>query len=455
MYASNCSRIEDINVVFNVAVQKIRWILGGKDQMSATLQTLATRIFILAINLATGVITARGLGADGRGIQAALLIWPSLLAFLATLGIPSSITYNLKKYPEKKSSLITTSIILSAIFGVIAMGVGILFIPRWLHQYPSGVIANAQCFMLFTPIILISLTLTSILESRYDFSFSNLSRYVVVLATLGTLLVLVTTGVASPVNFALAYTAPSIPMIFLLARRVIEPVGWTINGFFESCRLIAHYGFRSYGIDLLGTLSAQTGAVLVAGILSPRDLGFYSVTLGVARMLNILQSSVVSTVFPRIAAQPIPKILKIVGQASRISFMGLLALILITGYFAPLLLQFVYGKDFVTASWLFRIFLVETLFHCVTWLLAQAFMAAGQPGIVTVVQATGLVAAVPITIWLTPIYGIEGAGFALLLSTLVRFVLTISCFPLMLKSRPPNIFFHPDDLVFIRNKLKI
>jgi enterobacterial common antigen flippase len=441
--------------VLNVAVQKIRWILDGKDQTSATLQTLATRIFILGINLATGVITARGLGADGRGIQAALLIWPSLLAFLATLGIPSSITYNLKKYPEKKASLITTSIILSAVFGVIGMGVGILFIPIWLHKYPDEVILNAQLFMLFSPIVLVSLTLTSILESRYDFSFSNVSKYVPGLMTLLALLFFLLTGSSSPINFALAYAMPSIPVVFMLIRRVIQPVGWTLKDFWESSKLIANYGVRSYGIDLLGTLSAQAGAVLVAGILSPRDLGFYSVTLGVARMLNILQSSVVSTVFPRIAAQPTPQILKILGQASRVSFMGLFILILITGYFSSFLLQFVYGKDFISASWLFRIFLVETLFHCITWLLAQAFMAAGQPGVVTVVQATGLVAAIPLTIWLTPIYGIEGAGLALLLSTLVRFVLTMACFPLKLKSRPPNLFFHPDDLTFVMDKLKI
>ena len=69
----------------------VRWVLQGRGATAATLQTALARVLILAINMGTGIITARFLGPQGRGEQAAIILWPQLLAYLMTLGLPAAL----------------------------------------------------------------------------------------------------------------------------------------------------------------------------------------------------------------------------------------------------------------------------------------------------------------------------------------------------------------------------
>ena len=161
----------------------ITWIWQGHSSTAAIIQTFASKILILATNIATGIITARFLGPEGRGEQAAMILWPQFLAYTLTLGIPSALQYNLKRYPEQKSQLLSASLLMGTILGILATCIGILFIPRWLSQYPSDVIRFAQYFMLVAPLSLISVTLAAALEAEGEFSLANRLRYLSPLLT--------------------------------------------------------------------------------------------------------------------------------------------------------------------------------------------------------------------------------------------------------------------------------
>jgi O-antigen/teichoic acid export membrane protein len=78
--------------------------------------------------------------------------------------------------------------------------------------------------------------------------------------------------------------------------------------------------------------------------------------------------------------------------------------------------------------------------------MAQAFMAMGRPGTVTLLQALGLSLSVPLMLLLIPRFGVAGAATALLLSTIARAIFLLTGFRLFLKSRPPNVIPRPADL---------
>jgi hypothetical protein len=46
---------------------------------------------LLVVNLATGIIVARGLAPTGRGEQAAMSVWPTTLSFLFLVSLPTSL----------------------------------------------------------------------------------------------------------------------------------------------------------------------------------------------------------------------------------------------------------------------------------------------------------------------------------------------------------------------------
>ncbi|HEX9002882.1 MAG TPA: polysaccharide biosynthesis protein, partial [Blastocatellia bacterium] len=81
-------------------ISKLQRVGGGRSGLSAVLQSLVVKLLVVAINTATGIITARMLRPDGRGELAAMILWPVFLANALTLGVPSSLVYNLRREPE-------------------------------------------------------------------------------------------------------------------------------------------------------------------------------------------------------------------------------------------------------------------------------------------------------------------------------------------------------------------
>jgi enterobacterial common antigen flippase len=217
-------------------------------------------------------------------------------------------------------------------------------------------------------------------------------------------------------------------------------------------RRLLNYGLRSYGVDLLGALALQVDQVLVIGFLNPAAMGTYVVALSLSRMLNVFQTSIVAVLFPKAAAQPLKEVIALTGQAARLTTM----LTLIVGLFiiaiGPFLLRLLYGAEFVGAATVLYVLVIEVVLAGTTLVLAQAFMALGRPGIVTVLQGVGLGLSVPLMLWLIPSLGLVGAGLSLLGSTIARLFFILSCYPLLLKVPPPSLLVTKEDFRFLKQK---
>lgn len=435
--------------VFN----SINWILKGRSGTAAALQTLGARVFILGMNVATGIITARNLGPQGRGEQSAMILWYVFLANTLTLGIPSALVYNFKRYPEEKSRFFSAALLVGTGASLVAIVVGVVCMPWWLSQYSAEVIRAARLFMLFTPIALIQLIILAALEASGDFSASNRLRLLIPFITLAALIVLAATKTLTPFTSSLAYTLNGVPVFFwTLARlwKLLQP-RWQEIG--TSSKQLLNYGLRSYGVDLLTALSGQIDQVLVVSFLAPVAMGTYVVALSLSRILNVFQLSIVAVLFPKAAARPLEEVISLTGRSARLTT----AITLIVGIFiimlGPFLLQLLYGPEFVEASSLLSILVIEVVLGGTTVVLAQAFMALGRPGVVTILQATGLSLSIPLMMWLIPTFELVGAGIALLASTIIRLIFILICYPLLLKVRSPSLLLTKEDLLYLKSRL--
>lgn len=434
----------------NVA-KSVRWILQGRSATAATLQTMLSRMLILAINIGTGVITARFLGPQGRGEQAAIILWPQFLSSLMTLGLPAALRYNIKRYPEDKSELFSAALLLSMALGILASLIGIVFVPYWLgHQYSGEVIEFAQWFMITAPVGVFWANMLAALEATDDFSTANQGQYLTPLLILGMLVALLLARSLTPFTTSLAYILAGLPIFFWILHRLWKRFRPKWHNLGEQYKRLLNYGLRAYGIDILGTLGNQVDQALVIGFLEPAAMGMYVVALSLSRMLDVFQSSIITVLFPKTAARPLEEVIAITGRAARIgialSILAALGAMLVV----PTLLHLLYGSKFMGALPVFRILAVEVVIGGVTWILAQAFMALGRPGTVTIMQAIGLGLTVPLMLVTIPAYGLIGAGLALLCSTIIRFIFMLGSYPLILKVRPPNLLITRDDLHFLQ-----
>jgi O-antigen/teichoic acid export membrane protein len=137
--------------------------------------------------------------------------------------------------------------------------------------------------------------------------------------------------------------------------------------------------------------------------------------------------------FPKAAGAPVDAVIAMTGRAARLSTIVAAACALLPVAFGPILIRLVYGSAYGAAVSALRILVMEVVLAGLTYVLAQAFMALGRPGVVTLLQAAGLAISVPLMLWWIPRFGIAGAALALLCSTAARLLLVMTALKVMFR----------------------
>jgi O-antigen/teichoic acid export membrane protein len=446
--------IASVEVDDDTAVGAVPVAEKGHRSSWAVLQTVVGGAIILLLNASTGILTARALLPAGRGELAAMILWPLFLAYLTSLGIPRSLIYFLRNRKEERLRLIPTGLIASLLLGCIAGVGGTFFLPFWLHNYSRELIRASQFFLLTTPVFALIETGRAVLEAAGSFLASNIVRVSQPAATLAMLLYLLAVHHLTPVTAAFVYVFATVPTLFIVLSQVRHLVDGSWRMEVASCRLLLSYGVRSYGIDILGALAAQLDQVLVIRMLAPAAMGIYGVTLSLSRMLSLFQASVATVLFPRASGRTADDILSMTEFSTRVSTLITGACAVVAALLGPFMLKLLYGREYSGASFTLDILLVEVTFSGAVYVLAQAYMALGRPGMVTIMQGIGLSLIVPMMLILIPRWGINGAAAALLASTIARFLFVYFGFGFILKSPRPDLFPRLSDIQIILLRLK-
>lgn len=428
-------------------------LLRGGNSATAVLLAVASRFLVVAANTATGVITARALQPQGRGEMAALILWPIFWSSALTLGLPSALIFNLKRAPERESQLLGAALWMGLWMGLLAAIAGIVMMPVLLSGYASETIQAARLIMLHSPLCLLILIARAALEARGDFRGSNATWLVTPLLALVGLSVMAMTGRLTPLRAALAYVFNGFPVYLWLAVRLWQLYRPGLRGWLRSSGELIRYGIRAYGVDLLAAMAQQIDQVMLVGLLAPAALGAYVVASSLARMLQLFQQAFVMVLFPKAASLPAEEVVALTGRAVRVST-GLTALAgAVVALCGPWLLGFLYGADFVAASGLLRLLVLDATLSSATFVLGQAFMALGRPGVVTVLQGAGLAFCAMFMPTCIAKFGLPGAGLALVCGSAIRLCLMLFSFPRLLQQRAPRLLAGRDDLNFLWRKL--
>jgi O-antigen/teichoic acid export membrane protein len=424
----------------------------GSKQLSSTsafVQSAGAKLLTIGLNAATGILTARALAPAGRGELSAMILWYIFLASVFSLGIPSALTYRLRRHPEQVSELSGAALLFALGISVVAGAVGFIGLPHWIPQYSPQVIFFARVFLLNTPVAVFAVIGRAALESQGDFPASNLSLVGAPSLTLAGLLLLLSLHTLTPVSAAWCYVLSGLPPLIWMSCSFCRAVRPSFRHLRRSAPLLLSYGIRSYGIDLCGTLSLYVDQALVIRILRPSLMGTYVVALSLSRMLNVFHNAVVMVLFPRAVSRPAREVLDMTGRAVRMTTFATTlcgAGIMLVG---PHLLALLYGAEYRGAAAILRILVIEVVLAGATQVMSQAFMALGRPGVITILQAIGLLFTIPLMLVLVPRFGIEGAAFSLLLSTCARFAFVLASFPRFLNLPRPALLPRRADLLFL------
>jgi O-antigen/teichoic acid export membrane protein len=417
----------------------------------ALAQTLLVRFLTLGLNLLTGVVVARYLGPIGRAEQAAILLGAGLFPFLISFGIPNAVQYKIRTMPDRASEIVSAGTVLAIALGVTACIVGVFVVPQMLARYAASIVRAAQVAMVTAPLAMLYSLFCGVMQARHRFREPNFTRWAMPASTLLILFALVASHALTPVSSAVAYLAAFVWAVPWLWVRVAPRV--RLRGLRQVTKGLMSYGSRSYVSDILGTLAAQVDQVLVIGLLSPASMGLYAVAIGSARAVDLFSGSVVAVLFPRAASLEHAQIVQLTGRAARITSALLLATSVALIALMPLLLPLFYGRAFIDAVPVAQVIVVSIALNAVVYILAQAYMAAGHPGTNALIQVVGLATTVPAMLLLIPRYALLGAAFALVISTVLRLLFSLACFPVVLKTPIPSLLLNMGDVLYVRRSL--
>jgi enterobacterial common antigen flippase len=419
----------------------------------AVAQGFVVKVLMLAMNLATGVLSARILGPTGRAEQAALMLGAGLFPAVLSFGLPVAIQYRLRTRPEQAEQLISTATFLAIAFGLLSVAAGYLILPRMLTQYSDSVVHAAQIFMVFAPLAVLLNVFTGVLQARSRFAEANVSQYGPLLLAMLALGMLAIGHSLTPVTSAATYLVTSALASCWLWFVVRPKLSFT--GFKAAIRTLMSFGTRSYVTDLLGVLSIQIDTILVITLLNPRSMGLYAIALSAARLSDLFSSGIVNVVFPKSVALPRSEMLALTNRVTRLTFAVLCVTMLTNIITMPFLLPAFFGKGFAEAVGPAQILAITFLLSGTGWVMAQSFLAAGKPTVIALIQASGIVFAVPLLLVLIPRFGLIGAAWALVVSTVLRTAIAMMCFPLVLKSPIPSIIPTLTDIRFVKDSLTV
>jgi O-antigen/teichoic acid export membrane protein len=389
---------------------------------SAAAKVLFSSVFTLLLNISTGVLVARFLGPDGRGEQAAMIMWPQFLAYILTFGIPSSLVYYLKTHKERSESYFSAAVLLSVVLGMAAAIGGWFLVPYWLREYSSTVVLFSQISLLLCPPFMMAVFLNSVLQAYDQFKLLNLAKVFGPTVTLILIVLFAGTGTMTPTITAIAYLIGGLPiticLFIVLARRLrfrFRVVGTRYKELFR-------YGIKAYGIDLLGTISMQIDQLLVVALLKPAEMGLYVIALSLSKMLRVFQTSIVTVLFPKAAGNDESRVMSMTMMSFRIGTFITASASVLAFLMAPFALRILYGNEFMPALIPFQILLIREVVSSGTGIVLQFFMATGRPGFVSTLQGVGITLNVPLMLLLLPSFGLVGVASALLVTSLIRLV---------------------------------
>ena len=166
-------------------------------------------------------------------------------------------------------------------------------------------------------------------------------------------------------------------------------------------------------------IMAWTDKLMLGGFMSATDVGVYDVAFKLSLFVNIALTSISSITSPKFAEMyslgDMKRLRKVVRQATRITFWSTVPLVVGFIVLSPFLLN-VFGDEFKNGFYVLCILSSARLISALTGPAGNLLQMTGREVIFMKVLFVGAIINIGLNYYLIPIYGIEGAAFASLIS---------------------------------------
>lgn len=392
--------------------------LGGESAAGPMVGSFAATGTIQLIQAVVGVLLARILGPSDRGELAAVILWPTLMTTIGSIGLAQAATYHASR-ASRLGVVVGSTLVIVAVDSVLLVAIGWAILPLALGGHDSGVVHEAQLFLTgFVPLNLLAVSMMSILNGSHRFAWFQSLRLIMIGSTAIGIFLLAATGEMTVSSAAAAYLAGFAIAAAVALTVTIRSVGAAEVGFSrESARDLLGFGSKSMLSQSMWTLNERVDQLVISVFFSATSLGLYVVAVTLTSLTTLIGFSFALVALPMIAR------LKVRSEQQQMARLIVSATLLCATLvsipmfvFEPTLIRLLFGDSFAGAAGVGRVLLVAGVVFGLNRVLEALLQAVGRPlessigeGVALAVTAAGLAA-------LLPTLGIMGAGITSLLA---------------------------------------
>lgn len=390
--------------------------------------TVTAGLFTQFLTLLSGMLTARMVGVEGRGLVAAATIAGIIMASLGDLGGPISYTYLRAKGQFSSESLIANawpSVFCQAVISVV---IASLISVNAFGLDSSQARFSVYFAVIYIPFQMLARYLNALNQGEGRFLVFNIARA----SGQATNVVLLTVGLLTD-NRSVEWCIGSIA---LGALTMVGLAAFGQKGHFrlrnpsiDVAKVTYSYGLRAHigTVSLLDSYRLDLAFVLF--LLSPFEGGLYSVAIGVASLIRAQATTVGFVIVPSVASkQSFSEQLSTAKRSAVLTISGVAVLGIILALWISPLLRAVYGEAFVEGATVTRILLFAMLLGAMRQTIQDSARGLGWPAIGSKAELATWVACAALLPPLVHFAHLNGAAWAMSLAYFVGLIVAFVLF---------------------------
>lgn len=393
--------------------------LAGREPSrisSAWLWSFSAHSLTLACGVVTGILAARLLLPEGRGVLAAITFWPGLLWSIALLSLREAVVYRIAQSKHERATIIASGLYLTLALATVTAASTVLVLPYLLGMERQAFWVIAQVYAItIIPINSLVGTLRGIDQGELRLFRYNLWGLIPSLVHVAGLLALWALDRVSVATALAAFWAGhclcALALLAFRAGDLRARPAWL-----ELRRLLA-LNLRFHSTNLASLLSTHIDRLAVMLFWDDAAVGLYVVAMTWASAgLSTVTGSFRTVLFPHLSAETDPQrqhalLKRGLRYASCLLTLGTLALAALTSWLLPLL----FGASFRGSVPVALALLGAYLPLALRQIAGQSLRGLGRarPGTISELGAIIIFLA---GAWpLAQAFGLAGIGLALLL----------------------------------------
>jgi O-antigen/teichoic acid export membrane protein len=385
--------------------------------------------FLLGVPLS--ILTARYLGAEGKGILYLISLSVGLSVVLGHLGLGPASIYFIGRDRKTLPAVFANLLLFTALASIFLVGGGWLFLrygrPDIYLQLPLWMWCVAAILVPFSMLDnYLKQILAAILRIK-EINILEIAATLIQLLGVVIMVVIMHQGIGGAfAAYALSELLPPLATLFLVLRYGGRPAkpAWPL------LKASLSYGIKSYFFALMRRLNLRLDAFLVTSLARDgvKATGVYSVANGLAELILSVPESIRLSLFPMVAASSKERANQLTPTACRHTVF--LTVILSLGFvlMGPFAIRLLYGQQFVGAVIPLLVLLPGMILLCQARLLYSDMAGRGNPEVSTISAGAGLVVTVILDFALIPAHGLIGAAIASSFAYSVEFLVAGSLF---------------------------